>query len=76
MSLLVEALVVGIVSGIFGLAISTLIMMSSKNFSWRKYDFWPQVFLSFFLTGFILHFIFEISGANGWYCKNGVACRT
>lgn len=72
---LVEALVVGLVAGIVGLIISTLFMLPSKDFSWKKYHFWPQVFLSFFVTGFILHVGFELAGANKWYCKHGNACK-
>lgn len=74
-NLFVEALVVGIVSGIFGLIISTLFMLPSKKFSWKKYDFWPQVLLSFFITGFLLHILFQLVGANKWYCKHGNACK-
>lgn len=74
-NLLVEALMVGLVSAITGFIISTLFMLPSKRFSWKKYDFWPQVMLSFFLTGFLLHLGFEWTGANKWYCKHGRACR-
>lgn len=74
-NIFVEALFVGIVSGIFGLIISTIFMLFSKDFSWKKYHFWPQVLLSFFVTGFILHLVFEIAGANKWYCKHGNACK-
>lgn len=73
--LFAEAFTVGIVSGIFGLVISTLLMLPSKDFSWKKYHFWPQVLLAFFFTGFSLHIIFELTGANKWYCKNGNACK-
>lgn len=72
---LVEALVVGLVAGIVGLIISTLFMLPSKDFSLKKYHFWPQVALSFFVTGFILHVGFELAGANKWYCKHGNACK-
>lgn len=74
-SFLVEALVVGLVAGVVGLIVSTLFMLPSKDFSWKKYHFWPQVALSFFVTGFILHVGFELAGANKWYCKHGNACK-
>ena len=73
-TLLKEAMVVGVVTAIFGLVISTLFMLQSKDFSFQKYDFWPRVMLSYFVTGFLLHMIFEKTGANSWYCKHGNAC--
>lgn len=74
-NLFIEALVVGLVSGFFGLIISTALMLFSHKFSWKKYDFWPRVFLSFFLTGLLLHLVFEWVGANKWYCRHGNACK-
>lgn len=73
--LLKEALLVGLVTALFGIVISTLFMLPSKNFTFKKYTFWPQVMLSFFMTGFLLHIIFEKTGANKWYCKHGNACK-
>lgn len=72
--LLVEMFTVGIVTAIVGLAISTMIMLTSKTFSWKNYNFYPQIMLSYFLTGVIIHVLFEYSGGNKWYCKNGNAC--
>ena len=59
MKLIVEATVVGIVM----LAIHYGISMILKN-----------QLLVVFLTGFIGHLLFEIFGANKWYCKHGKAC--
>ena len=28
-----------------------------------------------FIMGFLIHFIFEIIGANKYYCKHGNACK-
>lgn len=75
MKLLVEALVVGLITAIVGIIISTLFMLPSKDFSWKKYTFWPQVLLAYFVTGFLLHLGFELAGANKWYCKHGNACQ-
>jgi len=71
----VEALVVGLVSAVVGFIISTLFMLPSKEFSFKKYNFWPQVMLSYFITGVVLHLGFEVAGANKWYCRHGNACR-
>lgn len=46
--LLFEIFTVGILTSIIGVFISTLLMLPSKKFSWKKYDFWPQVMLSYF----------------------------
>lgn len=74
--LIVEALIVGLITGILGLIISTAFMLPSKDFSLKKYHFWPQVLLSFFLTGFLIHLICETTGINKWYCKHGNACKS
>ena len=59
MKLLVEALVVGIVMVTLDQGISMIL----KN-----------RLLVVFLTGFIGHLLFELSGANKWYCTHGKAC--
>jgi|LakMenEpi03Aug12_release.lakeMendotaPanAssembly.Ray.scaffolds.fasta_scaffold3330219_1 hypothetical protein len=73
--ILIEALIIGLITAVVGFLLSTLFMLPSKSFSWKKYDFWPQVMAAFFLTGFLLHLGFELAGINKWYCKNGNACR-
>jgi len=73
--LLTEALVVGLANGLVGSLIAAAIMSLQPDFSLRRYGFWPQVFLSFFLTGIVLHLLFEALGANRWYCTKGHACR-
>ena len=73
---LCELIVIGIVVGIIGTIISTIIMyMTDKNFSLKKYTFWPSIFFSFFFTGVITHVLFEVLGLNKWYCKYGNACK-
>jgi H+/Cl- antiporter ClcA len=74
MKLVYEALFVGIITAIVGLVISTLFMLGSDRFSWKTYNFWPRVMLSYFVTGIVLHLGFEFLGANKWYCRNGNAC--
>jgi len=74
--LAVEALVVGVVTAIIGLGVSTALMYASqKDFSLSKYKFWPLVLLAFFITGVVCHLGFEVLGANKWYCRKGNACK-
>jgi H+/Cl- antiporter ClcA len=75
MHIILEALIVGIVVGIFGFIISTSLMFMNKNFTLKKYYFWKWVLLSYILTGFLFHLVAELSGVNKWYCKNGNACK-
>ena len=75
MNLLLEAIIVGVGTAIIGFIISTSMMFTNKNFTLKKYHFWWQIFLSFFLTGFLFHLICQVIGANRWYCKNGNACK-
>jgi len=75
MHIILEALIVGIVVGIFGFIISTSLMFMNKNFTLKKYYFWKSVLFSYFLTGFLFHLVAELSGVNKWYCKNGNACK-
>ena len=75
MHVLAEALVVALATGVVGSAISLAVMALNPEFSLADYTFWPQVFISYFLTGLMLHLIFETSGANKWYCQHGHACK-
>lgn len=71
-----ELLFVGISSGIAGLFISTIFMiLTVKNFNFKTYTFWPQIVISYFVTGILLHLLFEFFGFNKWYCQNGKACK-
>ena len=70
-NLIIEAIFVGLITGVIGLIVSTFFMyIFSKQFSIKKYTFWPSVFLSFFITGFLIHIIFEYNGINKTYCVN------
>lgn len=64
MKLLIEATVVG---------------LSLATFVWviRLTDFknCNNEFIFMFSVGVLLHLLFEFSGINKWYCKNGVACN-
>jgi hypothetical protein len=68
-NLFVESLAVGFTTGLIGLFISTLSMfIFSKKFSLNRYSFWPQIFFSYFLTGVIIHLIYEWTGMNKKFC--------
>ena len=64
-----EALVIGIITAIIGFIIATLLMvLVDKNFKFKNYTFWPQVMLGFFLTGAVMHLVFEVLGWNKKFC--------
>ena len=58
--LVTEAFVVGLVM----LVIFMALKMVTKD-----------VRVTVFLTGVLGHFLFEMFGANKWYCKYGRACQ-
>jgi hypothetical protein len=65
----VEALSVGLTTALVGLFISTVFMfVFSKKFTLKKYKFWPQIFFSYFVTGFVIHLIYEWTGMNKKFC--------
>lgn len=77
MHFIIEALIVGLISATIGFIVSTSLMYErDPNFSLKKYTFWPWVLVGYFITGVIAHLLFEFSGANKWYCKNGYACSS
>ena len=78
MNIIVEAIVVGVVIVIVGTVVSALVGMVlgtdlppvcrdwNKNYAME---------MSLFLTGALSHLLFEYTGANKWYCRNGIACK-
>ena len=73
--LLIEALVVGIATVVIGTLVSLMysaIVPKIEGKKWNKYFAMETVL---FLTGVMAHFLFEMIGANKWYCKNGYACK-
>ena len=75
MNLYLEALLVGFSLAVIGFVVSLIIMyLTSKNFTLAKYVFWKSVVFSYFLTGFLGHLLFQVTGVNKLYCKYGLAC--
>lgn len=77
LNLLIEALVVGIVFTVVILILHAIVEMgilSSEKPSSHT-DYMPRIAILGFFSAIITHFLFELSGANKWYCKNGVACK-
>lgn len=76
MNFMLEILAVGIVTAIVGFLTSTVMMfVFVKHFKLKKYHFWWQVVLSYFITGCLVHILCQAVGVNAWYCKHGVACK-
>ena len=71
---LIEALAVGFLSMILGTLLSVGFMYLQPSFSLKTINFWPSLLLTNFLTGFIIHFMCEVTGLNAWYCRHGYAC--
>lgn len=74
-----EATIVGIALIIIGNIVGYLLTGSSLSVKLpKKCATWNKFYVmevSLFLTGFITYFVFEFTGINKWYCKNGIACK-
>ena len=73
-NLTIEAIAVGILVLVFGLIIRYLIASmrgNSTGFIFRNRGMW----ISLFLTGFLLHVGLDLIGLNRWYCKNCAGCK-
>lgn len=74
----VEAIVVGIVLVIIGIIVNAMLPKYFKvdlPDSCKDWNKKHAMEISLFLTGFTAHLLFEATGINKWYCKNGAACK-
>jgi hypothetical protein len=67
--LILEMVIVGVSTVVLGLMISIPWMRLSAG-KWPSWDIWLSTAASLFLTGAILHLIYEATGANAWYADN------
>ena len=73
-NIIVEGFAVGISVLLLGLIVRYIIAKFenvSTNFIFKNRGMW----LSLFLTGFILHVGLDLIGLNSWYCKNCAGCK-
>ena len=73
-NIIVEGFAVGISVLLLGLVVRYIIAKFenvSTNFIFKNRGMW----LSLFLTGFILHIGLDLIGLNSWYCKNCAGCK-
>ena len=76
MKLITETLVVGISSLLMGFLLHVLLGYHAQhaNSPTMKKEM-MQLGILLFLTGACLHLFYETTKMNGWYCKNGNACK-
>ena len=73
-NIIVEGFAVGISVLLLGLVVRYIIAKFenvSTNFIFKNRGMW----LSLFLTGFILHVGLDLIGLNSWHCKNCAGCK-
>jgi hypothetical protein len=63
-NLFLEAIVVGLVTGIVAIFIQTILTCFLSCYNLNK----QQLFICSFLTGFLIHIMFEWTGMNKSFC--------
>ncbi len=71
-SLFVEALVVGLIVLVFGVALHYI---SLKTYGSHDLNDVKIYGAHLFLIGVAVHLLCEFTGINKWYCVNGIACN-
>lgn len=69
-----EAVLVGLLVLLVGLATSTAFMLLPRPTDLNKWNKFHYMEISLFLTGVIVHLGCEATGLNKLYCKKGAAC--
>ena len=74
-NVVIEAFIVGISSLLMGLLLHVVLGHHAQhaNSPNMKKEM-IQLAVILFLTGVLLHLLYEFMGMNKWYCKNGNAC--
>jgi hypothetical protein len=74
--LLLEATIVGLATIFVGICIQELLKKTTLRVKCDTPCDWNKNYIreiGLFLTGFMLHILFEMLGANSWYVKHGSA---
>ena len=74
--LVVEATIVGLATILVGVGIQELLKRTTLKVKCETPCDWNKNYIreiGLFLTGFMLHILFEMLGANSWYVKHGSA---
>lgn len=76
MRILIEGFCVGLSALLLGLILHVVLGHHALHASSPKMkEEMIRLSIILFLTGFLLHLIYEYVGWNKWYCKNGNACK-
>lgn len=76
--LLIEAIIVGIITVICGLAAGYIVSRIEPSESPKECKEWNKNHVmekSLFLAGIFIHLSCEFLQINKYYCKNGLACQ-
>uniref|UniRef100_A0A6C0I6Q6 Uncharacterized protein n=1 Tax=viral metagenome TaxID=1070528 RepID=A0A6C0I6Q6_9ZZZZ len=74
--LIIEATIVGLATILVGVCVQELLKKTTLKVQCETPCDWNKNYIkeiSLFITGFMLHVLFEIMGANSWYVKHGSA---
>lgn len=74
--LVIEAAIVGLATILIGVCVQELLKKTTLKVQCKTPCDWNKNYIreiGLFLTGFMLHILFEIMGANSWYVKHGSA---